>query len=526
MNDGDNLFDLSFEENSFEQSFDSDSSLHLNSNEQPANTEFYQHENRYEQSFKAESYHPKNHYEQPSNEFSYSQQNDYKQSFNTESYQQQNHYEEPLNEYSYSQQNPYDQSFNTKSYQQQNTYEQPLNEYSYSHQNPYELSLGNESYSQQNSDTSHNPHSNLTQSLKDPGIAHKFSESVSKDGIDRQEMISLMREAKDGGEIDAKELTDLRNIVDKDNLVRMSEDVRILSNKIVNGDPANDHSGIGNLSAGSNAEQMDKLIDKWYLGEGNPELKPIEEPNKDKTPTYPTYQKIKGSLFQYDINIQNDVGIKDVEQGQLGDCYLLAALAAVAEKSPQTIKEMIKDNNDGTYSVRFFREDENGKLIPDYVTVNSELPTIENGKAVYADWGSDPNKHELWVAVVEKAYAQMNESGRLKQENAKNSYVEIQGGYSGDAIEHITGQPSERFDLTSPNNEDENKIISEIKSGEIVTMESKPDLVKNNIVANHAYVVRYNPQNDKFSVHNPWGVQHAELTWDQIKESFSRAWIF
>ena len=44
----------------------------------------------------------------------------------------------------------------------------------------------------------------------------------------------------------------------------------------------------------------------------------------------------------------------DVAQGNLGDCYFLATLASLAQNQPDKIKGMIRDNGDGTFSVRFY----------------------------------------------------------------------------------------------------------------------------------------------------------------------------
>jgi hypothetical protein len=59
---------------------------------------------------------------------------------------------------------------------------------------------------------------------------------------------------------------------------------------------------------------------------------------------------------------------QDVNQGNLGDCYLLASLAGTAYRTPSTIQNMFTDNGDGTFTVRFLR---NG--VANYVTVDRLL---------------------------------------------------------------------------------------------------------------------------------------------------------
>ena len=57
----------------------------------------------------------------------------------------------------------------------------------------------------------------------------------------------------------------------------------------------------------------------------------------------------------------------------------LSTLAEVALQDPSAIKSMITNNGNGTYGVRFFVD---GRA--EYVTVNNELPVVNDGK----DWNN------------------------------------------------------------------------------------------------------------------------------------------
>lgn len=48
--------------------------------------------------------------------------------------------------------------------------------------------------------------------------------------------------------------------------------------------------------------------------------------------------------------------IQDVEQGSVGDCYFMAAVASVIQHGPKQLMDNIRDNGDNTVTVRFFRE--------------------------------------------------------------------------------------------------------------------------------------------------------------------------
>lgn len=131
-------------------------------------------------------------------------------------------------------------------------------------------------------------------------------------------------------------------------------------------------------------------------------------------------------------------GIKatDVKQGAIGDCYLAAALSAVAGTKPETIRNAIKDNKDGTYTVRFFELDWQGKKSAHSETVDADLAHSGDAPAYAksAEMVDGKQWTELWPSIFEKAYAAW-----------KGSYEAIgNGGISGDVLTALTGNPSQQ----------------------------------------------------------------------------------
>jgi hypothetical protein len=325
-------------------------------------------------------------------------------------------------------------------------------------------------------------------------------------GIDRNEMIGLLRSAENYGIIDSSELIDLRNIVANAGGLGMTDAVRVLGSKVVNSDPANTQPGIGNLFVGSSDGQMENLIGKWFLG-------------TDRPTAAGTYQYASGSLFQ------NDISYTDIDQGQVGDCYFMSSLGAVALKTPTAISDMFTDNGDGTFTVRFFN---NGTA--DYVTVDRFLPTNSWGGFVYANDSSgmayDDARNELWVALAEKAYAQINQSGWIGQDNS-NTYDGISGGRAYNAMKQITGCNTSRNGVVKhilffKNGDSIDDMWNTFSSGHSVAINtnSSPD---SSVVSKHSYVLTgYNYDTDKYTLYNPWGGSDGpvELTRDQIADNF------
>ena len=52
----------------------------------------------------------------------------------------------------------------------------------------------------------------------------------------------------------------------------------------------------------------------------------------------------------------------DINQGSIGDCYFLAALAGVAKTNPGLLRKAITQNSDGTFTVRLYTT-ENKKFL-------------------------------------------------------------------------------------------------------------------------------------------------------------------
>jgi hypothetical protein len=330
----------------------------------------------------------------------------------------------------------------------------------------------------------------FSQNLHDAGIV-TLTRTLDADGsLSRTDMMSIFREAgRDDGLVDSTELADMRTVVSNATRLGIPDYVRVLSSDVVNSNPANAHyqgGTLGNLSVGGTATQLEKLIDKWFLGTDHPA-------------TSYTYQTAAGALFQ------NGVSYTDVVQGNLGDCYFMASLASVAARNADAIRNMFIDNGDGTWTVRFF----NGTTA-DYVTVDRSLPINSSGQWVYASTGhaASSTGNELWVALAEKAYAQIDEAGWIGQDNS-NSYAGIAGGFINAALTQITARGAQLVSLTSG---DRTAMVNDWNAGQYLCIDT----------SNHSYaVVGYNANQGTFTIYNPWGTSQ-EYTWTQVTSTFSR----
>lgn len=130
----------------------------------------------------------------------------------------------------------------------------------------------------------------------------------------------------------------------------------------------------------------------------------------------------------------------EIGQGGIGDCFLMAALAAIARKEPDVLREMIRQHKTTQAAfVRFY----DGVPAKEVLVgpVDNLFPVWKAGsthgtpgQSVFAKQlgGPPPPK---WPLIIEKAYAVHFREG---------SYAELnQGGRSSVAMTQITGRPSQ-----------------------------------------------------------------------------------
>ena len=109
----------------------------------------------------------------------------------------------------------------------------------------------------------------------------------------------------------------------------------------------------------------------------------------------------------------------DVLQGHIGNCYLVAALQAIADVDPWRLARLCRSNANGTWTVTV----PSGRR----TVVSPDIVVDVHGDAVFARH-PPRGEAELWPLLLEKAYAQLHGGWR-----------EIVTGHAHDAVEFFTG---------------------------------------------------------------------------------------
>jgi hypothetical protein len=242
----------------------------------------------------------------------------------------------------------------------------------------------------------------------------------------------------------------------------------------------------------------------------DPRFDDVENDGLDDT----DYEDLAGDLFIRGED-DNDIHPSDIDQQGLGDCYLLASLAEIAQQNPELIRDVVRPNDNGTFTVTFFDDGD-----PVEIVVGPHIPA-DDGSTVFAGPGDEPDGEEnpeLWVMLIEKAYAQYH-----------GSYGEIEGGYTNEALEHLTGSESDRSDPDDVSIESLNEALD---GGSAITVETlssddgeKKQLYEDSeLYASHAYYVTdIDEEAGTVTIRNPWGTSAGEtvLTMEEFQDNLN-----
>jgi Calpain family cysteine protease len=228
-----------------------------------------------------------------------------------------------------------------------------------------------------------------------------------------------------------------------------------------------------------------------------------------------TLTSIAGQPFVAGPGETADVAPTDVHQGSLGDCNLLAPLAAIARAKPAAIRRLIKSNGDGSYDVTLYDKDHVwSDRTAHIIRVTSQFYTDSSGNPYYARHGSSGGTKELWVMLIEKAFAKW-----------KGGYGDASGSmFDREGLELLTGNDVTESSVSHGSEDDLVKAINDaLAAGDALTVNtatsrwgdfwendgdvSRMDRYK--IKKEHAYSIEAVDTKAKtVNLRNPWGFQH------------------
>jgi len=204
---------------------------------------------------------------------------------------------------------------------------------------------------------------------------------------------------------------------------------------------------------------------------------------------------------------------EDVTQGTLGDCYLMSAMAGLANTRPQKLQSAITDKGGDKYEVEFAGI---GKFLGFGTATQTVTAAFEHGKHAYMG-----PRNALWPLVIEKAYAA--EKGGIEKI--------AHGGDPAKATHALTDESVSGFD---PRKTDPDEILVKIEKGkarksvmtcygrekEGASDEKKKIADGSGLYFNHAYTIMdVDRKGRSIKLRNPWGHSHPYGTgWLPVDE--------
>ena len=194
--------------------------------------------------------------------------------------------------------------------------------------------------------------------------------------------------------------------------------------------------------------------------------------------------------------------VNDLKQRLVSNCYMMASVAGIINVSPEILKGCLKDNGDGTVTVRLYEKelvpsDETseleGKYKPVYIKVKKTVPRIAGADQLAAG--------ALWMQMIEKAVAAYGRRKLEYRDDGKPGMVEkMEGqgyrslwyGRADEFLQRLLGIPAYKgVSLVTKKQEDDffEELLNIQNTKKVFHTGSNSRGVSNGLDTGHAYTI-------------------------------------
>ncbi|PPQ34764.1 hypothetical protein CCS01_09625 [Rhodopila globiformis] len=203
------------------------------------------------------------------------------------------------------------------------------------------------------------------------------------------------------------------------------------------------------------------------------------------------------------------ISVHDINQGGIGDCYLLSSIGEIAMQKPSFISGMIRQLSGTTEAVTFYKDARTGGNVTASTTAFMPVSvTVDNSKflpgGVDGDQSCNPctqgGQHEIWAQVLEEGYA--NLIGGSSDITANYGAIG-NGGWPWLAMESLTGQQAQ---FTLPDQMPLATLVGDVAAGDLMVFDTASSNLGYGLVGNHAYMFDHvDRATGDVYLDNPWG---------------------
>jgi hypothetical protein len=224
-------------------------------------------------------------------------------------------------------------------------------------------------------------------------------------------------------------------------------------------------------------------------------------------------------LYLTETGNSNPIAISDINQGQIGDCFLLSSIGEIARTDPTFIKNMIHQNANGTETVTLNLASTGATAGWSTTAFKTTSITVNNSTFLSDGVNSGATQDvlngqkESWVQVLEDADATLH-----------GGYGKISGGgYPVLAMEDLTGKAAT---YTTPQAFTVANLVQDIAANDLLVFDTLGTGTRTNgLYSSHAYMFDHTTgtgTNTMVYLDNPWGfAQPTAIAFSTLSKNFA-----